>query len=279
MDKSNNSVADHYNKIKSISLCNREVSQIIGVREVNNFLKQRLIQKFIQQNSVVLDLGCGKGGDLSKLKHCPVRTYYGCDIAQDSLKEALSRSIGLKFKTHFLNANFASDKITIEEKADLVMSQFSFHYAFSSELSMKKAAMNVFNNLKEGGVFILTIPDTNVILRRSERNAVDGSFGNRLYKVVPSPSFYTEKSFGRGYKFYLQEALTGCEEYLTNMEYLTEFFKSKGMVKIFDTDFLSFINTEMFADKEMYSRMVKRVLTQEELPIIELYRAIAYKKN
>ncbi|KAI5130519.1 mRNA (guanine-N7-)-methyltransferase [Nematocida parisii] len=279
MEKSNNNVANHYNKIKSLGVQSREASKIIGVREANNFLKQKLIQKFIRENSVVLDLGCGKGGDLSKLKHHNIKHYYGCDIAKESLAEALKRSLTHKFKSDFLQADFINNKIIIQEKADLVMAQFSFHYAFANENSVKKAVNNVCNNLKEGGVFILTIPDMQVITRRSARNIVDGSFGNSLYKVCPNKSFYKNELFGRGYEFHLQEALTGCEEYLIDLNYLTSHFASKGIKKIFDIDFLSFLNHEMSADKETYSRMVRHPLTREELPIIELYRAVAYKKN
>ncbi|KAI5192708.1 mRNA (guanine-N7-)-methyltransferase [Nematocida minor] len=274
-----NRVAEHYNNIKSLGIEGRKVSEIIAVREVNNFIKLKLIEKYIQKNHTVFDMGCGKGGDLSKLKYANIKKYYGCDIAEDSLKEALERSLSHRFKINLMNADFTKDKIVLEDKVDLAMSQFSFHYSFVDEVSVRKAVMNVCNNLKKGGVFIMTVPDKNVIIRRSDRNTVDGSFGNKYHKITINSSFKTNKLFGRGYNFFLHEAVTGCEEYLTDIEYLTDLFREKGLVKILDTDFLSFLNSEMNNDPATYKRMVKNTLSKEEVPIIELYRAVAFRKE
>ncbi|KAH9385144.1 mRNA (guanine-N7-)-methyltransferase [Nematocida major] len=276
--KESSQVADHYNNIKSIGVKSRSSSEIIAIREVNNFLKLKLIQKFLKENAVVLDLGCGKGGDLSKLKHRSVKHYYGCDIAKGSLKEALSRSMTHSFKTDFLEVDFTKKKIIIEQKADLVMAQFSFHYCFASEICVRRAVMNVCNNLKPGGFFIMTVPCKSVITRRSKRNPETGSFGNTLYKIIPKEPFSINGLFGESYDFYLEEALTGCEEYLTDINYLTKLFAQNGLKKVFDIDFLSFLNKEMVSDNPTYLRMVKRMLCKEEIQIIELYRAVAYKK-
>lgn len=277
-ESTNTNIAEHYNRIKSLGGEKRSSSRIIGVRQVNNFLKHRLIHKFIQENAVVLDLGCGKGGDLSKLRHYKIKRYYGCDIAGESLKEALERSMSHTFKIDFLQADFTSKKIIIEMKANLVMAQFSFHYAFINELSVHRAVMNIDNNLESGGIFIMTVPDKDVITRRSACNPHDGSFGNAYYKVKPTQSFNRKEIFGRGYNFYLEEALMGCEEYLTDIDYLTKIFKERGIEKVFDCDFLSFLNKEMHIDKSTYETMVTHKLKPEEVPIVELYRAVAYKK-
>lgn len=39
----------------------------------------------------ILDLGCGKGGDLKKWKNQKVGFYVGVDISGESLKHALER--------------------------------------------------------------------------------------------------------------------------------------------------------------------------------------------
>lgn len=42
----------------------------------------------------VLDLACGKGGDLNKWAHSEVRNYFGVDISEKAVKDAMERKIG-----------------------------------------------------------------------------------------------------------------------------------------------------------------------------------------
>lgn len=56
----------------------RELSPIIGLRKFNNWIKSVLIGKFAHrpgrgQGANVLDIGCGKGGDLMKWKSANIR--------------------------------------------------------------------------------------------------------------------------------------------------------------------------------------------------------------
>ena len=76
------SVASHYNNLEEKGKESRKDSRIFHMRNFNNFIKSILIQEFcdkIKQNKPrhredysrsdrfnVLDIGCGKGGDLLK---------------------------------------------------------------------------------------------------------------------------------------------------------------------------------------------------------------------
>jgi mRNA (guanine-N7-)-methyltransferase len=60
----------------------REFSPIIGLKKFNNWIKSVLIGKFaFRANNAagarVLDIGCGKGGDLNKWKQARIRLYVG----------------------------------------------------------------------------------------------------------------------------------------------------------------------------------------------------------
>jgi SAM-dependent methyltransferase len=85
---------------------NRHLSNIFHIRNFNNFIKMQLIQQSAKLVSIIqsmrrqlglqiLDLACGKGGDLGKwLKNStPISTYCGVDIALDSLKELADNRI------------------------------------------------------------------------------------------------------------------------------------------------------------------------------------------
>ena len=72
----------------------REDSETIFVRKFNNFIKTMLIQEFtnkLGRNLSVLDLCCGKGGDLKKWQKQNVKHYVGCDLSPNSVNEALRR--------------------------------------------------------------------------------------------------------------------------------------------------------------------------------------------
>lgn len=60
----------------------RELSPIIGLKKFNNWIKSVLIGKFAfrqpgRPGANVLDIGCGKGGDLNKWKQAKIRLYVG----------------------------------------------------------------------------------------------------------------------------------------------------------------------------------------------------------
>eukprot|EP01027_Heterolobosea_sp_BB2_P000503 GEZU01000722.1.p1 GENE.GEZU01000722.1~~GEZU01000722.1.p1 ORF type:complete len:171 (+),score=23.62 GEZU01000722.1:67-579(+) len=59
-------VAGHYNQRPDRGVKEREQSTIIGLRKFNNWLKTVLINLHVQSGDNVLDLCCGKGGDLTK---------------------------------------------------------------------------------------------------------------------------------------------------------------------------------------------------------------------
>ena len=64
-----------------VGVQHRELSPIIGLKKFNNWIKSVLIGKFAHRGSGpganVLDIGCGKGGDLNKWKQARIRLYVG----------------------------------------------------------------------------------------------------------------------------------------------------------------------------------------------------------
>lgn len=69
-------IAEHYNKIEDSGLEQRSESKIICMRSFNNWIKSLIVNEFVDlarenchanpTNIKVLDVGCGKGGDLKK---------------------------------------------------------------------------------------------------------------------------------------------------------------------------------------------------------------------
>ncbi|KAF4554411.1 mRNA cap guanine-N7 methyltransferase-like protein [Elsinoe fawcettii] len=92
-------VSNHYNLVPQRGREWRKTdSSIRGLRSFNNWVKSALIQKFSlpeipTPELLVLDIGCGKGGDLQKWAAAPQPPvlYVGIDPAQISIEQARER--------------------------------------------------------------------------------------------------------------------------------------------------------------------------------------------
>ena len=187
-------------------------SQIKGLRSYNNWIKSCIIHKFSpeekaeeeelgwgeeakapeeQKPLLVLDIGCGKGGDLGKwdLAPQPVALYVGLDPAETSIEQASDRYRQMgrnrrppNFEGHFVTKDCFGDSIgdikVIRDVGfdpnagtgqiskfsgggfDIVTMMFSMHYAFESEDKVKTMLRNVAGSLKKGGRFIGVAPNS-----------------------------------------------------------------------------------------------------------------------
>ena len=68
------------NSRQEVGVQQRELSPIIGLKKFNNWIKSVLIGKFTHRapggpGANVLDIGCGKGGDLNKWKQARIKLY------------------------------------------------------------------------------------------------------------------------------------------------------------------------------------------------------------
>uniref|UniRef100_A0A0N5CEW7 mRNA cap guanine-N(7) methyltransferase n=1 Tax=Strongyloides papillosus TaxID=174720 RepID=A0A0N5CEW7_STREA len=184
------SVSNHYNNVKEVGLSERDKSAIYYLRNFNNFVKSCLIQEFITKlknegnyNGQILDLCCGKGGDLLKWKKGSAKKVVMTDIAEISLEHCGNRYSELKAKQHpkfplfdieIIHADSTITRIDEYIKDgkpfDICSCQFSLHYAFESEQKARQMLQNATENLKEGGYFIGTIPNANLLVSLLRKN-------------------------------------------------------------------------------------------------------------
>ncbi|KAF7338459.1 mRNA cap guanine-N7 methyltransferase [Mycena venus] len=107
-------VVDHYNTRPEVGVAQRETSPIIGLKSFNNWVKSVLISRFAHPalaaskgpsrgtgrggtfRGKVLDMGCGKGGDLTKWSKAHAAEVLAVDIAAVSVDQARKRWQGMR---------------------------------------------------------------------------------------------------------------------------------------------------------------------------------------
>ncbi len=208
-------VRQHYNAVPQRGRDWRKTdSRIKGLRAFNNWVKSTIIHKFSpsdggdQQPLRVLDIGCGKGGDLGKWQQAPqpVELYVGIDPAEVSIDQARERYAEMRsrgggrggrggfrggrpqrtFDAEFVARDAFGQSIgnipIIRDVGfdpaggsrwggggfDVVSMMFCMHYAFESEAKTRGMLQNVAGSLKKGGRFLGTIPNSDVIRARVE---------------------------------------------------------------------------------------------------------------
>ncbi|PWA90965.1 mRNA capping enzyme family protein [Artemisia annua] len=256
-DESRNNVskkiADHYSARKNRTLEEREASPIIHLKKLNNWIKSVLIQLYAKRGDAVLDLACGKGGDLIKWDKANIGYYVGIDEAEGSIEDCRTRYNGVPNHRHRKRFAFPArlycgscfdvtnsvDSVRLDqaladdapfdicscqvnidiftEYKDHPTWQFAMHYAWSTEARARTALANVSSLLRPGGIFIGTMPDADVIVKRLK--SADGlAFANSVYRIqfddeFPEEKFKSSSPFGIQYTFHLEDAID-CPEWI-----------------------------------------------------------------
>ncbi|XP_023245629.1 mRNA cap guanine-N7 methyltransferase-like [Copidosoma floridanum] len=303
-------VAKHYNE-KCASYIDRNKSHILNLRNFNNWVKSTLISKFpndghSQHKIKVLDLCCGKGGDLLKWEKSNVTHLTCVDIAEESVKECSDRCVQmsekreLPFRAEFIvhdctKAGLAKKFVHKKQVFDLVSCQFALHYGFESRRQAKNLLKNASRNLRSGGYFIGTMPNESELLSRWYATK-ENKYGNNIYDV----EFYCDKLnppfYGAKYHFYLKDAVN-CPEFLVNSAVLQQLALKYGLKFIVFKSFSDYFDKMKEVGKQLMHRMQVsyppnyknhnlrnsrnscRTLSQSEWEVITLYSVFVFQKK
>eukprot|EP00123_Amoebidium_parasiticum_P009788 comp19706_c0_seq1/m.23448 comp19706_c0_seq1/g.23448 ORF comp19706_c0_seq1/g.23448 comp19706_c0_seq1/m.23448 type:complete len:315 (-) comp19706_c0_seq1:11-955(-) len=227
-------VEAHYNSRPDKGLEARQQSVILQLRSFNNWVKSLLINQYVRPGDTVLDLCCGKGGDLLKYSKRRVGRLVGVDLADVSIQQARQRYAelrGFRPPADFYTADCGTvrlrDMFPERYAFDVVSCQFSLHYAFESEQRARRMLQNITDLLKPGGYFIGTTPDACRLVKKVK--SVEGlEFGNDVFKA----SFVNRDSFpvyGCKYLFTLVDAIDTCPEFLVHFHHLEGLAREYGL--------------------------------------------------
>lgn len=307
-------VAQHYNQVEQKGVRERKKSDIIELRCFNNAMKSLLHHqafKFAANFQTreplrVLDLGCGKGGDLPKyFRSNQVGLVVGVDIADVSIEQCKERYNSFPKARRPKGEFFVADLTRVDigpkliehnctEKFHIASSQFSIHYSFESLDQAVRYISNAANNLMKHGVFIGTYPDGPKLLKLARQSATPG-----LYEVddILSVRFSPEdlknpRTFGTKYHFKLKEVVD-CPEFLVHPQVLDSLMISLDFYKVFDRSFEEQIK-ESYGNpadgdkfKEIFEKHTaldfdsepgKAVLSEKMWSVASVYRCFCYRK-
>lgn len=277
-----NTVASHYNLLKDEGLEKRFKSPIYYLRNFNNWVKSVLIgeytgklrEKDYGKQLRVLDICCGKGGDLIKWQKVRnLEHVVFADIAEVSIQhckeryEDCRRRLRWLFSAEFIVADCTKDTLRDKYKDpsaqfDLVSCQFGFHYCFESLRQARCMLKNISECLKPDGYFIGTIPDANEIVSRC-RKSPNGAFGNRIFniKLLFDPKENGYPLFGAKYDFQL-EGVVDCPEFLVNFEMFQKLALEFGLELVDKAQFADFFN----ANKDRNRNLLHKIVCFESYP-------------
>lgn len=273
-------VAAHYNHLEEKGLKERFNSPIFYLRNFNNWVKSVLIQEYtdkIREKDYgkalrVLDICCGKGGDLSKWQKARVERVVFADIAQVSVQQCETRYQDLRKRCgHLYSAEFiAADctKDTLRDKYtdpsisfDLVSCQFGLHYSFESLSQARRMLTNISECLRPDGYFFGTIPDAYEIVSRAQKSD-NYTFGNRIFNIKllfdPKEGY---PLFGAKYDFHL-EGVVDCPEFLVNFQLFVKLAAEFGLELVYKARFADFYKDH----SEKYKQLLHRIICFESYP-------------
>uniref|UniRef100_A0A0N5A9G1 mRNA cap guanine-N(7) methyltransferase n=1 Tax=Syphacia muris TaxID=451379 RepID=A0A0N5A9G1_9BILA len=252
-EETTSKVADHYNLLPEKGITARLESRILYLRNFNNWIKSMLIKEFLERlkksgcnSPKVLDLCCGKGGDLRKWRNGNISHLVATDIAEVSLQQCRRRYLEMKerfydprlFSAEFILADATKESIVnklsdANIEFDLTSCQFSFHYSFETERQARQMIRNATERLKPGGYFIGTLPDADRIMYCIRKNGT-GVFENEVLRLEYvnkkglQTDDYVPPVFGASFQFRLDEQVN-CPEYLVHFPVMVKLLDDCGL--------------------------------------------------
>lgn len=186
------------------------------LKKFHNTIKRKLIDRFAHGADSLLDLACGRGGDIWKWFDSNLKYVKGIDLSPGEIAEARERYHEAKHKRpgsmtvcEFEDTpNLGLQEWKEPRLYDVVSCMFALHYFFVSETALKRFLQNVSINLRTGGYFIGTVPDgkrINACIRNSH------VYSSPLLRIearwTGAPS-----TFGSPYVCAIGDTVTGGEQ-------------------------------------------------------------------
>lgn len=247
----------------------------------------------------VLELACGRGGDISKwtqIPNCHVDLLVGVDLSSNNVQEWKARLSALKpspkcrppLRSEALVGDMAAPSLVQDLKDalqpshmatfDLVAIQFALHYVCDSEARLDTLLESIKSVLKPGGYLLLTFPDPRVLCAKGQGGV---AFGNSIYSVeFPDPNVPPSlEGLGQKYCFRLSSAVERCDEYLVDLGALESSAKRRGLDMVSLENFGSFVGKNLDKHAELLQSLRVEPPSEAEWEAIQFYCACVLRNE
>jgi SAM-dependent methyltransferase len=208
------------------ALCNGLKAALIdaGLRELARAQRGRLR---------VLDLGSGRGGDLSKWARYRVWSYLGLDASRHATDEAEARLAALlregrgALPAHFAVIDCRRDRWPVADGSiDVVSAHFILQFFFDEEASLAHVLGELRRVLAPGGVLLGILPDGDRVAALLPRRTRCGHFE---FRAADGAQLRADPPLGIAYTFRLRRA-DGCQEFVVAPQYLEQRLLGVGLL-------------------------------------------------
>jgi SAM-dependent methyltransferase len=181
-------VSAHYSAIAAASSSRpRARSTTLAWRRYCNDVKQQLIQAVVTRGgAMVLDMACGRGGDVHKFIAINAAHVDGIDVSSDCVEEATRRSRAALLARHAAAPPITMQFTVADMTAPLALPAafyshatcfFALHYACASAATFRAFALNAVQALRPGGTLVAVFPCAARMCELAEAQADDAARG------------------------------------------------------------------------------------------------------
>lgn len=234
----------------------------INMRRFHSEIKTSLYQKYIESNSKILDLACGKGQDIKKFINCNPELCIMLDYDNNALFESydsaikrfknISKSYDTKYDFRFglqdMSKNISPKlkELDSQDGFDIITCNFAIQFVLESSTKFKSFIKNISNNLNKNGKFIITHFNSKLVfemLNKNDNVVINDSDNTKIFTIK---KLYNQKRMLKyGQKISVDINSIGChDEYLVNFDNLVEEL-SKNNINLIENKNFSEIETKI----------------------------------
>lgn len=191
-----------------------------NIRKFHNKIKYSILKNYAQNSNKLLDLACGKGGDLLKYKTLHIKQVNNYDINQESILEAKKRfkNLHIKKRWSFTVMDLSTNALSSPKiRYDVISCMFAFHYFFQNHKTFNTILKTINNNIKKNGYFIGTIFDN--------KKLKDWKLNNDHFYIKWHKR--TNSLFGNEIEVYMEDSVLNTP----TIEYIIDFDKFVGIME------------------------------------------------
>jgi mRNA (guanine-N7-)-methyltransferase len=201
---------DHYDALDVPTKRARAAGPAAALKRAHNAFKEELIREFATGAGFLVDIGCGRGGDIAKWDRVGVRNALGLDVSDAQIDEANRRARESGLPAYSFEACSASldelDDIP-DGCVDVVATMFSLNYFFGSEESAATIFGKIARILRPGGTLVGVYVDGDEIEKLSKSGQKISESGSYELETTWDSNESVGDGFGKAYKLLVRDTV------------------------------------------------------------------------